>query len=298
MGLFDIFKKKKTESQDNENEKKIENKVPDNKEIKEKDPRFFLVIDKIYKTDNEFINAVVGVVHGRINLKDEVYIYMPDGEIIVSTVRLIDICTDNSLTKQVDFAENEPVSIWLVIKASLIKEFSVISNIKPYSLIDSNNDTQNPVVAGLLYEVSHFKKNNDFFSFLIFSVVHAHFIFPVWVEQTYRTDLYGTVFIEQNDCVKYKLLPNPKIDDVPVLPVFTDKIELSKWLSTENLDNKKTVVLDFPDVVELIERDNCSGFVINPFSVNRTYVSKKIIRTIINSAGYKKEFCNDYNERR
>ena len=128
------------------------------------DRRFTLVVDDTFQLlDNKGI-VVAGKVHGKVKVGDAVYIFRPGGSVMLTQVHSMEIGLGTTATE----AENQHVAIRLtdIKDKKEIAKFSVLTSIRPQTVVDVNTAVENPYLLGLSMDYSQYYQNNEYYNLL------------------------------------------------------------------------------------------------------------------------------------
>lgn len=250
--------------------------------------RFTLLVEDTFVLNEGLGMYVKGMVRGNVITGEDVYAILPDGRIIPSKVDRIE-----TLEHQIiENATEQKVEILLknIYQFEDMPKFSVLTNIKPQTVIDVNQPVENPQLLGLSMEYQEYKQDNAYLNILIYAICHAHFVVPMFVDGQVRENGNGTVTVEKNTKFAFPALQHPDVPDRKMFPVFTDWMALSKWTTVFPKEKKqppKNLIMRFLDVVKTCKGDT---IVVNPFGPMLIILSPELIQKIMNMEGFKREF--------
>ncbi len=254
--------------------------------------RFFYMVEDRFALKNGTQCVVVGNIHGTICVDDAIYILQTNSTTTVTIVKGMELYV-NGAPQRVKTATDTSVSLLLDMKKEDILPYSIITSIRPLPKMDVNEAVENPMVAGLLYEMKKFGTKQEYFTYVIFFMAHGHYLMPAVMSQQPTSKGDGTATFEKDSSIRFPSLNTPNDPNVTVFPLFTDWTELYKWQGApKNASGKiDTIIFSFQDIAALIKDSPMSdGFVLNPFSENRFWFDRKLVNNIVNSEGYQKEF--------
>ncbi len=298
MGLFDRFKKQSEKENTQAGEVVTKEKVQE-AQAEEKagktetageemnaSKRFTLMVEDSFLLKDDKGVVVVGNLHGSLCKGDVVYVIQPNGAITRSFVEAMEIGPG----KVAEQAENEKVAIQLkdIKSKDQLPKFTVLTGIKPQTVVETDVDTENPQLLGLSMEYKEYYKDNQYMNLLIFVMVHAHYVVPVNAESLNGEKLENGADLKRNAKLHFPSLKNPIEQDRSVFPAFTDGTALANWknLFSEKYP-KQTVLLTFQEILPICRG---TGIVINPFGPIPIPLMPEQIQQIVNLEGYQKEF--------
>lgn len=285
MGIFDKWKKKEKMVE----EENVSNDASEAENHSANGGRrcTYLVEDTFQlKEDNGIV--VVGNVHGTIQVHDAIYIMHPGRGITLAEVSGL----ENPKKGKVQMAVDEPISIWLkdVKDKSEIAKFSLITSIRPQTVVEVENAIENPYILGLSLEYGRFCKESEYLNLLIFQIAHGHYLTPVYMSQEPEKQEDGRSVMKEGSTMGFLSLKDPEDENKSLLPVFSDWKALSKWENVFDEEHPpRTVILSFQDCVSFVQK-NHSGLVINPFGTAPVVLSGDRIKKITDMKGYQMEF--------
>ena len=259
------------------------------------DRRFFMTIEGATQMLDGSGLVVIGEVHGTIKKGDAVNIIAVNGNTVLANIVAIEAEVNGKMAVT-DEATDAPANLQIdIAEAEKVAKFSVLTNIEPQAQLDAQTPNENPVVAGLLYTLPKYQKDNQFFSNLTYALTHSHFITPLKFENEPVANADGTETAPKNTRVGFYMLKNPTVDEAEerhfVLPVFTDWTELRKMPKIGDEGKKvRTMMLTFANMVEIIKSPGFCGFVVNPFSKNTMTAGQTLIDAITSVPAYQNEF--------
>lgn len=285
MKFFDRFKKKDNAHAKNAGEQP--STVNDNH-------RFTLVVDDTFQLlDNKGI-VVTGKVHGKVKVGDAVYIFRPGGNVMLTQVHSMEIGLGTAASE----AENQRVAIRLtdIKDKKEIAKFSVLTSIRPQTVVDVNTAVENPYLLGLSMEYSQYYQNNEYFNLLIYEICHAHFIVPMYLNKEPEKQADGTAVFREGARMQFISIDHPEDETKRVFPVFTDWSALGNWKNVfDKAHPPKTLICRFPDAVT-ISKNFHGEIVVNPYGPVPVYLPADLIERITATEGYRKEFGESKDE--
>lgn len=281
MGIFDKFKKKKEYI--SETEKATETKLEDGT-VANNGCRFTFMVEDVFSIKEQGI-IVVGFVKGRVSVGDAYYLYHPSEPIGVGMIEGM----ESAPRQMCSTAENQHVAIKIGnMKKENVPCFTVLSSIRPQTLIDVNKAVENPQLLGLMSGYDRFCENVGYMNILIYQIVHAKFLLAMYVDKELDQNDNGIVTFNENTTIGFPTVTSN--DNKSAVPVFTDWTALAKWTNVFSEQHlPKTAINSFQDVVCISSNGN-DGIVINPFGKNPIFLSNDMITKIVNAEGYRKEF--------
>ncbi|MCF0132017.1 MAG: SseB family protein [Pseudobutyrivibrio sp.] len=261
---------------------------------------FSIVVISVTKMLDGSGYVVTGNLHGTVKIGDELYDIKPNNEFSKATITGLESISPEGVSSPATEATNCSVSVSLNMApdAKNVGQLDVLTNIEPMEKMEPGVKVENPMAAGLLYELPRLNKNQTYNSVLTYALTHAYFITPLKLDGEPVDNGDGTETFEKQTKMGFYMLPSGRKDasvetgeNCFLLPVFTDWRALGDWKQLRETSKKvRTMVLKFPDAVAITKNPNFAGFVVNPFSQNQTIIDKKLIETITNMDGYKKDF--------
>lgn len=333
MGIFDKFKKKKSEDTA-VNEEKADKKIETKEEQSEKSSkenskestealneenskteetkaelpkgnglpsssvttdseRFTLVVEDTVQLQNNNGITVVGFIHGEIKVTDVVYVLQASGKITLSTVEGIETEEKNTLNTAKDQRVNIRLSQFK--NKDDVSKLSVLTNIRPQTVVDISTAVQNPQLFGLLYEYPNMRNDPAYFNLLIFSLCHSNFLVPMFTEKEPISSDNGIAKFEKNTKIGFPSLKHPQNENITVFPMFTDWESLRRWKNIFDKNHMpKAMILTFPDAVEIAKTGG--GIVVNPFGPMSLFLSSEMINKIKSIPGYRNDFVKKENK--
>ncbi len=291
MGIFDIFKRNKENKQEEpirEQPAKAEAESSAN-EVR----RFTLLVEDTFQLKDAGV-VVAGTVRGTIQKDDAIYILHPGSTVTLATVNGLETKIGDEM-KQLTTATDISVGVLIsdVKDKSEIQKYSLLTNIRPQPSIDVTTSVENPYVLGMSCEYGRFQKEAEYLNLLIYEIVRAHYLVPVFLDKEPESDGSGKAVFTENTTMSFPSLPHPEHDGEHVFPVFTDWNELNKWTGLFNEERPaKTMIFRFPDCSAFATKEH-SGMVINPYSESPIFLPAAMIENIRNSSGYQDEFVKE-----
>ena len=290
MGLFDKFKKKYNTKEASTNNVAQDSTIPkENKEnVANQERGFTLLVEDVFNLKDNIGVVVVGTVRGVMTVGDAAYVLHPSNAITTATIGGIEVAKDEKSKVAID----QPVGLMLpgIKDKSQIAKYSVITSIRPQTVVDVNTAVENPYILGMSLEYNCFAKDPEFSSLLIYEIAHGHYLVPMHLDKEPDKNPDGTCTFKEGATMGFMSLKSNDEKGEDVFPLFTDWKALGNWKQVFDKDNPpKTMIFNFPDCVTLTKKGN-EGMVINPFGPSSIYVPMSLIDSIINSEGYKKEF--------
>lgn len=289
MGIFDklknIGKTEKAEQLEQEEQKSGEQQSGD---CANDGRRFTYMVEDIFQLKDQQGIVVVGTIHGTICEGDAVYIMCPGNAITLTEVSGLELKPQGKVKE----ASNQPVAIWLkdIEDKSKIARFSVITSIRPQTVVDVDTAVENPYILGLAREYGRFYKEADYINLLVYQIAHGHYITPIYMNKEPETQENGKCVMGEGTTMGFLSLKHPQDAAKDVFPVFTDWEELRKWKNVFSKEHPpKTVILRFPDCVAFVLK-NSGGMVLNPFGTAPVFLPIELIKDIVNTEGYQAEF--------
>lgn len=284
MGLFDLFKKKKTEDGF---ETEVPAEVNDHEEVKEAEEvkvvddgrRFTLLVEQAFQMKEEKGVIVVGDLFGKMKNGDKIYVLFPNNRMIITTVEEMEVGPGRVAVE----AENEKVAIKLseIERKEQVPQFTVITNIMPNPDTKEGKELENPQLFAMTMEYPVRGQEPAYNNFLVFVLCHAKYVVPASIT---NVEVEGRT-VQQ---VGFPSLPDANDPSKQLLPLFTDWTALSRWEGLFNEEHpEQSLVLTFKEAVAVCKG---KGFVINPFGPMSIVVTEDNIDQIVNLESYKKEF--------
>lgn len=256
--------------------------------------RFTFVVDDTFQLlENKGI-VVAGKVHGKVRAGDAVYIFRPDGSVMLSQVDSMEI----GLRVAASEAENRNVAIRLadIKDKKEIAKFSVLTSIRPQTVVDVNTAVENPYLLGLSMDYPQYYQDGEYFNLLIYQICHAHFIIPMYLDEEPEKKADGTAVFQKGAHMQFISVKHPEDETKDVFPVFTDWTALGNWKNVfDKAHPPKTLICGFPDAVTLSEKSR-GGIVVNPFGPGPVYLPADLIERITAMEAYQKEFGKNSDE--
>ncbi len=246
--------------------------------IAEGDRRFTLMVEESYKISEETGVIMVGNLQGSIQKGDTVYVIHPSGNIGITKVEALEVGPGRAT----DVANNERVALNLadIKEKNMVPKFTVLTSIKPQTVVESGVKVENPHLLGLSADYSKWVQDMAYLNILIYVICHTNYVVPVSMD----TNPNGG----NQPMLRFPSLQNPADRTQNIFPVFTDDVALDKWEGIfDEKHPKNTTNLKFPEILSIC---NGTGVVINPFGPTPIYLSPQQISQIVNMEGYKQEF--------
>lgn len=250
--------------------------------------RFTLVVDDTFQLLNDRGIVVTGKVHGKIKAGDAVYIFRPGSAVILTQVNTIEIGFGPPALE----AEEQNVAIHLtdIKDKKEIAKFSVLTSIRPQSVVDVNTAVENPYLLGLSMDYNGYYQDNTYFNLLVYEICHAHFIVPMYLDKEPEKQAGGTAVFREDTHIQFISIKHPEYEAEEVFPVFTDWSALGKWKNVfDETHPPKTMIFPFPDAVT-VSNNFHGGIVINPYGPVPVYLPTALVKQITAMEGYRKEF--------
>ena len=250
-------------------------------QIKKGGTKCFLLAEDIECTE-EGIVAVGGKVFGVINKKMILYVYRPDGKVLVTRATLINTTNDKGEETLVDEASMCDVMIGFTIdlkkvgmdSTNVVPKFSVISNVPPTTK-ENKKQVENPALMGMTLRYKEYAKDKEFMKLMMIHLMNARLVLPA--TEVKETDITGKK--------KIQFVTIARKDDPSsvALPVFTDFSTLVSWKEMFAGGRKPTVaVIPFKDAAKYVQNRKCD-LVINPFGPVGVGVPNKLIEMVANA---------------
>lgn len=278
MGLFDKLRKK-------ENKEISQDKSAMNGSCTNDNRRFFLLVEDVFQLNQNMGIVVVGKVYGKIRVGDAVYLYHPGKAITLATVGGIEIA--RSIVQE---AENQNVGIRLpdIKDKSELEKYTVMTSIRPQTVVDVNIAVENPQLLGLSMEYSRFNQDMVYLNALTYAICHSHFIVPVYLSKEPESNGDDTCTFREGAEMSFLSVTEPDTSK-NLFPVFTDWNALGQWKNIFTGQSPRTMILRFPDAVTITKKGH-EGLVINPYGPVSIILSMDLIDKIIAMEGYQREF--------
>lgn len=187
MGIFDKLKNiGKSEKTEQEEKKSGEQQFTD---CANDGRKFTYMVEDIFQIKDKQGIVVVGTIYGTICEGDAVYIMCPGNAITLTEVSGLELKPQGKVKE----ASNQPVAIWLkdIKDKSKIARFSVLTSIRPQTVVDVNTAVENPYVLGLAREYGRFYKEADYINLLVYQIAHGHYITPIYMNKEPETQENG-----------------------------------------------------------------------------------------------------------
>lgn len=270
MKFFDRFKKKDNAQVKNTGE---------HQSAGNDNHRFTLVVEDTFQLLGNNGIVVTGKVHGKVKAGDAVYILRPGGNVMLTQVHSMEI----GLRTAASEAENQHVAIRLtdIKDKKEIAKFSVLTSIRPQTVVDVNTAVENPYLLGLSMDYSQYYQDNEYFNLLIYEICHAHFIVPMYLNKELEKQEGGTAVFREGARMQFISINHPEDETKQVFPVFTDWLALGKWKNVFDKEHPpKTLICRFPDAVA-ISKNFHGGIVVNPYGPVPVYLPTDLIERIL-----------------
>lgn len=303
MGLFDKFKKKKSEEDIKvvvpETEETVEETeaVAEEPEVKEEavkevaeettetgddeGRRFTLLVEDAFQLEEENGVVVVGNLHGKVKKGEKIYILFPNNRMMTSTVEELEVGPG----RRVEDAEDDRVAIQIfdVKKKEYMPPFTIITNIVPNPDAQDGKVLENPLLLGMSMEYPKYGQQVTYNNLLIYVLCHTRYVVPANIQTDSAAPGKAPV-------IQFPSLAEPNGSGRYALPLFTDWNALSRWEGLfDEAHPAQSVVMPFPDAVEICKG---RGIVINPFGPMTISLSTENVQQIVNMENYQKEFGN------
>lgn len=251
--------------------------------------RFFMMPTNVEIGDN--VLTVTGNLFGEVHLEDKVFVYRPNGQVVISSVLSIESAAEGQNVPEggaPTAAKNAVIKMGLGFKFNnsgfeaekIIPEYSVIANVQPP--VASTKAVENPAILGMTLEYKNNINNKEFNRVLINHMVNSRFVLPV-----HKSDRIGS-----NGKPAMQLITvNDKDDESQrMLPIFTDVNALKGWKTIFDENNKPTVVImTFQELVAATSKDGFD-YVINAFGPVAVKIPFEFVSKMVASESYQKRF--------
>lgn len=257
-----------------------EAEVTEKKKTEQEFRRFTLVVEDLSVLPEEQGVVAGGILHGSLQVGDEIFIIHPMGNIITSTVDGIEVGPNQTAER----AENQKITVLLkgIKTATQMPKYTVLTSIKPQTTVDTRVAVENPQLLAMSLEYPRLCKDNNYMNIWIYVVCHAHYVVPA------RMDGESTSKAQQGTKTHFPALQNPTDKSKNVFPIFTDWAAMSNWKNLfDEAHPPKAIIMRFPDVVAVSK--GC-GIVINAFGPTYVLLPEQMIEYIVGMEGYKQEF--------
>lgn len=256
------------------------------------DNRFvYLIEDKFnYHLDTDDMTIVVGTVHGTVKKHDAVYVIDHTGKTLLTEIKQLESMSSKG-TEHPDSCTDAPIALLLGVSPSEIDKFCVVTNIRPWVNKDVNTAVENPYLLGMLYG-EKFRENNYYFGKFVYALAHAYFLAPVTMSADPEDNGNGTATFKAETQISFPTLSNNNYPGKNTLAIFTDWAELSKWTGApkDSTGTVSTVILSFPDIVQLASDPGINGCVLNAFGELNLFIPTSLIDHITSLEGYRMEY--------
>jgi len=253
-----------------------------NEQIRKGGTKCFMVAEDIECTE-EGIVAVGGKVFGVLNKEMILYVYRPDGKVLITKATLINTTNDKGEEELVDEASMRDIMLGFQIdlkkvgldSSNAVPKFSVISNVPPTTK-DNKKQVENPALMGMTLKYKEYAQDKDYMKILITHLMNARLVLPA--KETLMTDVTGKR--------KIQLVTIHRKDDPNniALPVFTDFSTLVSWKDMFANGKKPSVaVMSFREVAKYVQTRNCD-LVINAFGPVGVGVPGKLIDLVASAS--------------
>lgn len=138
-------------------------------------------------------------------------------------------------------------------------------------MININKPIENSGLIKLMKLVKNNNCEDNINAFFEELVMNAHFLVAVKFSEFPNDVGDGTVVFENDADMEFQVLTSK--DDKIYYPIFTDWNELNKFIK----EDINTIIIDFDKCISLIENNNVSGIVINPFGENMILERKMLM---------------------
>lgn len=258
--------------------------------------RFFLMPTETEVGDN--LIKATGAVFGQANVGDKVYIYRPNGQVVMSSILSITPAGGEEQTVPEgtpNGAKNTLATLELGFKFAnvgfepdnIIPSYSVLTNVQPS--VPSRRTVENPAILGLTLLYNKYGQEKDFNRVLVNHMVNTSFMVPVYVKGKGAdgNPSMQIITLEDNE---NKVLRN--------LPIFTDAVALKSWKEFFGDSNKPTVaILTFQEITKIISADKLS-LIINPYGPIAVKIPFDFVNKLTKSESYINRFGEDGEKRK
>lgn len=228
--------------------------------------------------------VVIGMLFGKIRKGDPIYIYTVQKPVtFASAVRI-----EDKPGHEVVSASNQMVGIYINELPDIreIRKYSVLSSRQPVLRVTDYRSVENPALVGLARIFRKFSKDQNYINLLVYEICHAQFIIPTAVEVLEETDGDG----RKKTRVGIPAIAKKDDPSVRIFPLFTDVREMVRWRGVaEGGQQLKVLPLNFKTAVSMMQ-NGYSAIGMNSFSNSSLVLSKEMIKSIVNSEGYRREF--------
>lgn len=254
---------------------------PQMAEVANEGRRFTLLVENAKQLPEADGILLVGMLYGKVQLVDEVYILLPNHMIRTTRIDGIEIAEGQSA----ELAENQKVVLQFkeIKDINQVPRFSVITSIRPQDKPSENMSVENPQLLGISMDYPRLNKDPFYMNLLIFELCHAYFLVPARVNGNPLVKGDGTQ-------IRFPGLPDPTDNTKSVFTIFTDWLALANWKNLFDEEHPpKAIIMRFPDVINVC---NGTGVFLNPFGPTSIYLPADVIQKITSLEGYKQEFGN------
>ena len=260
-----------------ENEKDI-NTAAENTANAPQATRFSLMAENIFAVDENESIAIVGMLHGTMNVGDEFFIVHP--KFPAGLKSRAETLVVNGETPKSASNCRVAVKITSVTDPAAIPKFSVVCSTAPQIRTEPSKPVENPFLVGLTMEYNRFVKDSEFTYTFMAALLTSRYITPAAMEISEPNE-DGKVTVK-NSRISFRLLRHPNDENTFVLPVFTDAATLRLWkagLEEKDGEKPKTLLMPFERAAEVGLKNG--GIVINPFGPASVFVSNTNIENTI-----------------
>ena len=237
--------------------------------------RFSMVIDEVYRRNDNGQFFYVGQVKGQIHTGDRVLVYLPGGKPYEAQVNGIRLNGKN--VRRVNSA-----SAGLYLSAEddtrAFPEFSVICGTCEPKDIPGENHLELPALCGWLRGYDDHAGNDTYINILINAILRSRFLVPVFLYETEMAD--PSVILPEDAAYEYPTVSASALPQSMVLPVYTDWDALGRWRNLYDPDRLEgTQILSFDEITDKVAQEY-TGFVIDPFGPKPFYLSREMLAGI------------------
>lgn len=269
-----------------QSEEPLEEAADENRHVLNDGRRFYFVVEGVFPVRAGTV--VRGVIHGRIDVDDDIYILQPHNPALRTKVKGMEAQIESYMMK-IQTATDMIVHLFLAIDPARIEQFAVITSVKPMLPADEDMVVENPALSAMLYE-KRLLANEKFLDLYCFILVHSRYITAAQMKGNAVDGGDEPVPFDRKAAPAFCMLKDSKNPQKHLIPVFTDEVELRKCEHLLENEDVRLVTMSFANIVEVINAVGCDGFVVNPCSGNQSVIQKEFIWGITESEGYKNEF--------
>lgn len=247
-------------------------------QIRKGGAKCFLMAEDIEATEDGIV-AVGGKVFGKVDKEMILYVYRPDGKVLVTRATLINVTSDNGEEKLVEEANMCDVMLGFQIDLkkvgleynNVVPKYSVVSNVPPVTK-DNKQQVENPALMGMTLRYKEFAKDQEYMKIMMTHLINSRLVLPA--SEVMETDISGKKKI-QFTTIHRKDDPNSV-----ALPVFTDFSTLLSWKEMFVGGKKPSVaIMPFKEVSKYVKKRKCD-LVINAFGPVGVGVPAKLIELV------------------